>query len=132
MSNAKFENDVVRIFVNQEVGSVVVEWITSPTSAEFREVLVTGLDILKKNKLSRWVGDVRRLGAVAEEDQAWSNQEWFPEALSAGVNKMAVIISEDIFNQLSVEDIMNKVDTANFSTHYFSAPEEAMHWIKNN
>lgn len=130
INKPKFENEVARIFIDTKVKSVRVEWVTAPTSKEYREVLNKGLAFLKENKFIRWIGDVRHLGAVAEEDQQWSNTIWFPEALEAGISRIGIIVSDDIFNQLSVEEIMSRVDNAELSSHYFSSPEEAMSWIK--
>ena len=130
MNKPKFENEVARIFIDTKVKLIRIEWITAPTSPEFREVMSRVLALLTENKFTRLIGDVRHLGAVAEEDQHWSNATWFPEALESGINKIGIIVSDDIFSQLSVEEIMSRVDNAELSSHYFSSPEEAMSWIK--
>jgi len=124
-----FQNSVASIAVNQPAGAVEIHWTQPPTSAEFREVLSKGLEAIQSNKLQRWVGDVRQLGAILEEDQKWSNEVWFPQAIQAGIKRMAVVIADDIFNQLSVEEIMNKVEAVDLTSHYFSNLEEARSWV---
>jgi hypothetical protein len=49
--------------------------------------------------------------------------------MGAGIRKMAVVIADDIFNKLSVEEIMNKVDALDLTSHYFSSIEEARSWV---
>ncbi len=124
-----FQNSVASIVVNQTAGAVEIHWAQPPTSAEFREVLSKGLEIIQGNKLQRWIGDVRQLGAILDEDQKWSNEVWFPKAIEAGIKRMAVVIADDIFNQLSVEEIMSKVEAVDLTSHYFSAIEEAREWV---
>ncbi len=128
----KFDNSVAAISVNQNDGVVEVQWKQPPTSSEFREVLSKGVEFISENKFTKWIGDVRELGAILDEDQKWSNEMWFPKAIEAGVNKIAIVISDDVFNQLSVEEIMSKVDTLNVTSHYFSSKEEALQWVNNN
>jgi len=126
----KYEDKVVRISVEDKLKCVILTWLEVPTSAEFRDSLTTGLEVVKHFRLSRWIGDVRNLGAIEETDQHWSTNIWFPLALNAGINKMAIILSDDLFNQLSVEEIMHRVSSPHLVSHYFSDQEEALSWIR--
>jgi len=124
------KNDVLKITYNKEIDAVVLEWITAPISSEFRDGLNQGLELLKSTKAKNWIGDVRNLGAIDPDDQKWSNEEWFPQALSTGIKKMGVIISDDIFNQMSVEEIMSKVEGIGFVSQYFDDINKASQWMK--
>jgi hypothetical protein len=124
------KNDILKINYNKEIDAVVLEWITAPISSEFREGLTQGLELLKSTNAKNWIGDVRNLGAIDPDDQKWSNEEWFPLALSNGLKKMGVIISDDIFNQMSVDEIMSKVEGAGFASQYFDDIDKATQWMK--
>lgn len=128
----KFENSVAKISFNREASVIEVEWIQTPTSREFREILTKGLGFVQETKVSQWIGDVRHLGAISEEDQQWSTNEWFPEAIVSGIKKMGVIVSDDVFNQLSVEEIMSKVAVVDFSSRYFASRADALSWMQSN
>jgi hypothetical protein len=124
------KNDVVKITYNKDIDTVVLEWITTPSSAEFKEGLTSGLELLKETKARHWIGDVRKIGAIDPADQDWSNNEWFPQALATGLKKMGVIISDDVFNKMSVEEIMSKVESAGFESQYFDDINKAFQWMK--
>jgi hypothetical protein len=55
MSKRKFRNDCIKIYVNDSVGTVAVEWFT-PTSYEVREALTKGFYGQNENELIRWIG----------------------------------------------------------------------------
>lgn len=129
-SKSRVIGQVARITVDERVKAVIVEWLTAPASGDYRRVLNEALEALKECHYSRWVGDVRHLGAVTEADQQWSNAVWFPEALACGLNKLAVILPDDIFNQLSIEEIIHRVESDDLSHHFFSSMEEALGWIE--
>lgn len=82
--------------------------------------------------MQNWIGDCTNLGAIDEADQNWSNTEWFPKALGAGVKKMGVIVADDVFNQMSVDQIMSKVEAADFVSKYFPNVDQAKTWIGSN
>ncbi len=124
------KNDVLKINYNKEIDAVVLEWITAPISSEFREGLTQGLELLKSTKAKNWIGDVRNLGAIDPDDQKWSNEEWFPKVLASGLKKVGVIISDDIFNQMSIDEIMSKVESAGFASQYFDDIDKAAQWMK--
>lgn len=126
-----FKNDVVNISYDPN-GIIHYSWNTTPTSEEFRFALNKGLEVIKATKANKWVGDVRQLGAIDVSDQTWVNTEWFPSALQLGIKKMAVILGDDIFNQMSVEEIMNNVEGSDFVLRYFPGTEEAVKWLKDN
>jgi len=109
---------------------VLMEWKDAPDSDQLKEGLNNGLVCLKAQKAYKWIGDVRKMGAIYEEDQTWSNTVWFPSALQAGIRYMAVLVSKDVFNLLTVEEIMNKVESLNFESRYFDDVESAKEWLK--
>jgi hypothetical protein len=55
MSKKKFRSECIKIYVNDTVGSVVVEWYT-PYSYELRENLTKGFYGQNENELIRWIG----------------------------------------------------------------------------
>lgn len=113
-------------------GIVHLEWLTAPTPTELREGLNAGLEAVKKNKVSKWIGDVQHMGAIDPADQQWINTEWFPQLLGAGIKRMAVIVGNDIFNQMSVEDIMSNVESVGFVSQYFPDTASATKWLIEN
>ena len=68
---------------------------------------------------------------IDPEDQEWVNTDWLPRAIEAGYRKVAIIVPEDIFSQIAVDDIMEKArEEAPVEDHYFTNLEEAKAWLK--
>lgn len=126
-----FETDYLTVHYNEEFNGVLMEWKTFTTSEELKAGLNKGLACINEKKLTKWLADVRELGAISEEDQKWSNEDWFPRALQSGIKRMAVIVSDDIFNQMTVEEIMLKVKAQDFISQYFDSVDKAKKWLKN-
>jgi len=124
------EKSYIQIVYNEEIKVVEMHWKTFTTSAELKEGLNTGIKCIEEMQAHKWIGNVCKLGVIGEDDQKWSNEDWFPRALKAGITRMAVIVSDDIFNQMSVDEIMQRVPQINFESQYFSSVEEAREWLK--
>lgn len=124
-----FEESYLRVTYNEEMKAVFMEWQTYATSQELRKGLEKGLELIKLKNASKWFADVQALGIISEEDQQWSNEDWFPRAIAGGIRKMAVLVSSDIFNQMTVEEIMSKVPKINFVSQTFDDPNEAKKWL---
>lgn len=55
MSKKKFRNDCIKIYVNDSVGTVAIEWYT-PACPEVRESLTKAFYGQSENELIRWIG----------------------------------------------------------------------------
>ncbi len=124
-----FDSHFLRVSFEGEVPCVTMQWKGFATSEEFREGLNAGLKTVETEKCSNWLADLRKMEVIAPEDEAWSNENWFPRGLAGGIKKMALIPSEDVFNSLSVDSIMSKVEGIGLVIHYFSNVEEARQWL---
>ncbi len=123
--NEKF----IQISYDEKVPCVIMQWKDFATSTEFKLGLNKGLELLMEKKTGNWLADLRKMDVIDPDDEQWSNEDWFPRAIAGGVKKMALIPSEDIFNKLSVENIMNEVAGTGLIIHYFENPEEAKNWL---
>lgn len=124
------DESYLTITYDADTASVIMQWKSFATSEEFRHGLNQGLQLIKEKNASNWLADLRKMEAIDPEDEQWSNEDWFPRALQAGISRMAIVPSEDIFNSIAVENIMNAVTGTDLVTHYFKTPEEAKGWLK--
>ena len=74
---------------------------------------------------------VRLLGPVAQDDQRWTNSDWFPRAVSGGVRWMAIVQPKAAVARLSVKSILSKVNDVNLVTSYFDDLETARRWLRS-
>ncbi len=124
------DKDYITIEQLKENNSIVLHWYENPTSEELKFALSTARDFVKANQVPNWVANTAKLGAISEEDQQWVNQEWFPTLIKAGIKNMAIVVAENIFGQMSIEDIMGTLDAeTGFESRYFNSLEDALWWI---
>ena len=123
-----YENEIVKIFYypEQEVGLGV--WNGKGLDDKYQDGLNNALKLIKEKKLTRWIGELTNLGVISQDNQHWTNTEWFPAALGAGLTRIAVVVSSDIFGKMSVDSIMSKVADGVYS-RYFDKLEDAKKWI---
>jgi len=60
-------------------------------------------------------------------------QEWHNEFLGASfakIQKVAIIVSADLFSQVAVEQLMDDNTTTGLQTRYFMSEQEAIDWLK--
>lgn len=96
---------------------------------DYRTALLAGLEAVQTHGLTGWLADLSNMGLIKEEDENWTNAVFFPQLVGSTVEKMAIIVSSDVFNQLSVEQIMSRVEGANFAFQYFDTMTAAVQWL---
>ena len=131
MTMVSFDEKFLQIYYDETVPCVTMQWKDFATSEEFKIGLNKGLDLLMEQNTENWLADLRKMDVIDPDDEKWSNEDWFPRALAGGVKKMALIPSVDIFNNMSVESIMNEVAGTGLVVHYFDNVEEAKTWLKS-
>lgn len=105
-------------------------WNGFLNSQEFRTASQACLDLLQEHQPINWLADNRKMKAIRQHDQDWFVQEVIPRLAQSSIRKMATLVSEDIFNQMAVENIEAKAnEVVLFDNYHFKSEEEAMHWL---
>ncbi len=67
---------------------------------------------------------------IVPETQEWLNTVIFPELIKAGIRKMAFLVTDDLFSQVSIEQAMDeKTAKEGFQTRFFDDYESAKAWV---
>jgi len=106
-----------------------MEWLKFASGEDFRGALTEGLDLLVQKSAAFWLADLRNLGVVAEEDQDWSNEVWFPKALQTTLTHMAIVMPQKVIARWSVDRIMQRVEGTQLVIHYFDNVDAAVAWF---
>jgi hypothetical protein len=125
-----FEEKYLTIHHNEDVNCIHMQWTGFAASEKYRYGMNTGLEKVKEKKVSRWLADMTDMGAIVSEDQKWTNEDWFPRLLGAGIKTAAVVMSKDIFNQLAVKKIGEDMTDNNYTMYFFYNLAEAKEWLK--
>ncbi len=116
---------------DEALQAVWMEWKAYAEGEEFRSGLDAGIALLRQQRASRWLADLRLLGPVRQVDQECTNHDWFPRAVAAGIRFMALVSPQAAVSRLSVKRIMSKVNNVELSTANFDDLELARAWLRN-
>jgi hypothetical protein len=97
---------------------------------EFRQVLTTGIELLKKHGAVKWLSDDRQNSALSPEDSEWAMGEWFPNAKSAGWKFWALVVPADILARMNLKQFVDSYYEQGLRIMVFTNPEEAMTWLE--
>ncbi|MCC5946208.1 MAG: hypothetical protein JJT94_14855 [Bernardetiaceae bacterium] len=87
-------------------------------------------DIVEKYRAPKLLLNTR-IGsyALAPDIQEWVATEIAPRTMGAGQRKMAIILSDNLFAQVSVEQMLEEGDMPTLMQQYFDDKEEAFAWL---
>jgi len=61
--------------------------------------------------------------------QDWTNSTIFPKLISAGITKIAFLVSNEILSQLSIEQTLEENNASTFAIKYFDIEADAKKWL---
>ena len=122
--------DFLDVFWDDSCQCAKMVWKKFVQGEDFRSGLNKGLNLIMEKKAYRWLADLRNMQVLSIADQAWSNENWFPRAVSGGIRRMAIIYPSSALAKVGVKNIMNKVGEINIETAYFDSVEDAKAWLE--
>jgi hypothetical protein len=104
------------------------EWKGFATSAEFRTALLTGVRAIRERHVTSYVSDGRKAKLVLPEDEKWSREVWLPQAVAAGLKRMAVVTAPTGLSKMAYEDAATAMDSHGLSMRTFDSVAAATTW----
>ncbi|HSI91815.1 MAG TPA: hypothetical protein VK927_11910 [Adhaeribacter sp.] len=100
-------------------------------SEELRKIMDLVLELITSREVELSLSDNRNMKVIRPADQEYINTVWFPKFLKVSrIRKAASIESTDIFNKMSRENILKKIEgQIPFEIHYFDSIESACEWL---
>ena len=109
---------------------VRLTWKRSIVGAAYRSVLDRVLDVVEQQGLKLWLSDGRKAGPILYDDQVWTMKEFTPKVLQAGLERIAIVNSEDGLNLLAVDRMVNATPSdAPYEIAFFQDPAIAQLWL---
>ncbi|PWJ43146.1 STAS/SEC14 domain-containing protein [Sediminitomix flava] len=123
------------IYTEPEKELLHVEWKEDSYLMSFEEVkeVVNNMVEVYANdeQINLLYSDNRKLGfTFADQFQMWYETNIAPVA-SKHLKKMAMIVSSDMFSQLSIEQIIEEEQGSLLNTQHFDNKEDAINWLLN-
>jgi len=107
-----------------------LQWKGHARSEEYRHGLELALAFVKEPDILYWLADLRTMTAIQQDDENWANEEWFPRLFNTKLEKMAILRSQDYFNQTSVQRSFTAVNgKLTFKVAWFPSTGEALDWL---
>lgn len=104
------------------------EWKGFATSAEFRSALLTGVRAMRERHVVSYVSDGRKAKLVLPEDEQWAREVWLPQAVAAGLKRMAVVTASAGLSKMAYEDAAHAMDSHGLSMRTFDSVDAATTW----
>jgi hypothetical protein len=122
-------NPVCSVLIDADVPCLTVIWKREASSAQLRVVHETLIELIRRHKISKILGDDTALPHIDPKDQAWIARDWMPRAAEAGLKLAANKSPDAYFGRLAVETI--KASQSVLAIRSFEQFEEARRWLKN-
>lgn len=86
------------------------------------------LKMIKQTRATKVLVDNRKVSGPWQAANEWYQTDWNPRAAKAGLTDMAVIMSENIFTQLSLQGF-TKVTQGVYTVCVFNSEPQARKWL---
>lgn len=120
------QNSNVKIEYDQANKRLTPTWTGFISSREFRVAIDKTLEFALKNQVVTIISDTLNQGVVKPEDTEYA-AGIMPELFKKGLRKMAFVIPENIFTQLSLKKFADK--ERNENVQYFKSIADANSWL---
>jgi len=105
-------------------------WSGALAGDHYRSLLQQVIAVVARKELRYWLTDARRAGPITEEDQAWTMQEFTPQVIRAGIERIAIVGSEDPGNREAVQRFVAATpQDVPYSLGFFADPAIATLWL---
>lgn len=126
----EYDKPKCKIYHHQTINTVVLEWSGHCSHEEFIEACDFSLELMVRNKGSKMIANNLKSEVVTPRNQEWLTSIWFPKAYIQGYRTSAILVSKSVFNQITVKQIVNKMDKDKFTVQFFTNLQDATEWLK--
>ena len=107
------------------------EWKGFATSPEFRAALLTGVRAIREHHVVGYVSDARRAKVFIDEDLRWVGEVGLPQALAAGLKRMAMVTASQGLGKVIIEEVAKEIDNHGFAMRKFDSVAAATVWAQS-
>ncbi|ALI99132.1 STAS/SEC14 domain-containing protein [Rufibacter tibetensis] len=105
-------------------------WNGFLNSQEFKEATLKCLQLMEEEGVVRWLADNRKMKAIRQADQHWFVENIMPRMLQSTLRRMATLVSEDMFNKMAVDQIMQRIEQPDHLVlRDFNDEAQALAWL---
>jgi hypothetical protein len=124
------ETEYALLTFDPESSVLKLVWKDKCTSETYHYVYDKVLDLVKKADVKYYIADIRNLKMIAPSDRKWLQSKIIPKLFKLGMEKIAAIVSGDVYMQRHIMHINQDIAAAKRIKQFASLPE-AMRWFKD-
>ncbi len=116
---------------NEKLQAVEQIWNGHSSREEHRQAAEDILTLLEEKRASRLFSDCTKMMVVHPDDQKWIEVDWLPRMVSAGLEKIALVLPAGSVAQLSVDKMERNIDIQEigFEKYMTEDSEQAIAWL---
>ncbi|WP_027000553.1 STAS/SEC14 domain-containing protein [Eisenibacter elegans] len=127
-----YQSTYLKIMFDTQYRLMERQWEKASTTisqTSFQEEMLQVLSMITKFRPLRVLGNTKDFHfVITPEMQSWADQEVYSQLGKLGVSRMAFVISEDFYAQLSVEQAIEE-SKKDYEVKYFRSRAEALAWL---
>lgn len=127
-----FSASYLHIHYEPKLRSIELEWHAHLQPNEVRTGFQAGIQIAEQRQAQAWIANMTHMGFIGPDDQDWIIANWLPRLRRLGLEFLAIVISGDARNRLSLHNIMSASEHEGYTpaeTVYFSSAQDARNWV---
>jgi hypothetical protein len=126
-----FSSQTARITWDDAFDGVLMVWKTpAADSAEFRAIVEKELELIEQRHPRKMLLDMRKMGFIPPEDQAWLDEYWDPRAAANGLKYVAMIVPERLMPRQVLPILTEAGNEVGLFIQFFEEEAKARAWLK--
>ncbi len=129
-----YSSNFTRISFENENNFQFQEWLSTEgiTEEQVKQEIMANANSVVENGAKVLLSDTRNfVFTISPELQEWIVANFFSKIIAAGLKKYAIILSEDLFSYVSIEQAVDENKDASVATCYFDTIAKAKEWLFN-
>ena len=131
MRETVLETERMSLYYHPIENIVHHEMHSYPGIQTLEQVLMKGLEIMKKHGSTKWLSDDRKGGAVPKSHHEWGDRVWAPQAVAAGWKHWALTLHGDVLHAANMSRLAELYAGRGVTVKTFSAPDLTFQWLRH-
>ena len=123
------ETEYAQLTFVPETSVLKLVWKDNCTTETYHFVYDKIMDLVGKTEVKYYIADIRKLKLIAPSDRKWLQTKIIPKLFKLGMEKIAAIVSGDVYMQRHVAHINQEITAAKRIKQFGNLPE-ALRWFK--
>ena len=121
-STILFKEKYCEISFDESNKILTAKWIGYLKPETIRAGCEKIVEATERHQVLNHISDQRELKVLSKECQQYLTDEWFPAVAKAGMKKIAILVSEDVFAQATVANVNTKAGNLQIAS-FHSIPQ---------